>query len=93
MDSSRCIAGHKDLVEFTTFPRFSLTISIGKSNAYHLGPLIISLNYPISEIIWRSDSGNQWNGGYSRGQGYNNGYANQDSNMYATAAAAVPGAS
>jgi|APAra0007618257_1042622.scaffolds.fasta_scaffold02007_15 hypothetical protein len=51
MDSSRCIAGHKDLVEFTTFPRFSLTISIGKSNAYHLGPLIISLNYPISEII------------------------------------------
>jgi RNA recognition motif-containing protein len=42
---------------------------------------------------WRGDSGNQWNGGYARGQGYNNGYANQDSNMYATAAAAVPGAS
>ncbi|KFK39249.1 hypothetical protein AALP_AA3G219800 [Arabis alpina] len=34
---------------------------------------------------WRGDSGQQWNGGYSRGQGYNNGgYANhQDSNnMY-----------
>ncbi|WZY93479.1 hypothetical protein YC2023_065808 [Brassica napus] len=43
--------------------------------------------------LWRSDSGNQWNGGYSRGQGYNNGNANHDSNMYATAAAAAPGAS
>ncbi|CAH8392756.1 unnamed protein product [Eruca vesicaria subsp. sativa] len=31
---------------------------------------------------WRGDSGQQWNGGYSRGQGYNNGgYVNhQDSN-------------
>ncbi|KAG5388026.1 hypothetical protein IGI04_029567 [Brassica rapa subsp. trilocularis] len=42
---------------------------------------------------WRGEAGHQWNGGYSRGQGYSNGYANQDSNMYATAAAAVPGAS
>ncbi|VVB00738.1 unnamed protein product [Arabis nemorensis] len=42
---------------------------------------------------WRGDSGQQWNGGYSRGQGYNNGYANQDSNMYANATAAVPGTS
>ncbi|KAH0862120.1 hypothetical protein HID58_079331 [Brassica napus] len=42
---------------------------------------------------WRGEAGLQWNGGYSRGQGYSNGYANQDSNMYATAAAAVPGAS
>ncbi|CAH8261022.1 unnamed protein product [Arabidopsis lyrata] len=34
---------------------------------------------------WRGDSGQQWNGGYSRGQGYNNGggYANHhDSNNY-----------
>ncbi|KAG2317597.1 hypothetical protein Bca52824_020719 [Brassica carinata] len=33
---------------------------------------------------WRGDSGQQWNGGYSRGQGYNNGgYANHhDSNTY-----------
>ncbi|OMO63173.1 hypothetical protein COLO4_32684 [Corchorus olitorius] len=48
---------------------------------------------------WRGDSGNQWNGGYYRGQGYGGGYGygyaatpNQDPNMYA-AAAAVPGAS
>lgn len=27
---------------------------------------------------------------YSRGEGYNNGYANKESNMYATQAAAVP---
>lgn len=47
----------------------------------------------VQLLQWRGDSGNQWNGGYSRGQGYNNGYANQDSNMYANAAAAVPGAS
>jgi RNA recognition motif-containing protein len=34
---------------------------------------------------WRGDSGQQWNGGYSRGHGYNNGggYANHhDSNNY-----------
>ncbi|KAJ4869928.1 Polyadenylate-binding protein RBP47B [Raphanus sativus] len=33
---------------------------------------------------WRGDSGQQWNGGYSRGQGYSNGgYANHhDSNTY-----------
>ncbi|XP_010540323.1 PREDICTED: polyadenylate-binding protein RBP47B [Tarenaya hassleriana] len=40
---------------------------------------------------WRSDTSHQWNGGYARGQGFNNGngYTNQD---YASPAT-IPGAS
>lgn len=58
IDSSRCIAGHKDLVEYSIFPRFSLTIFIGKFNAYHLGPLVISLNIIqfLKQLWWFSVS-------------------------------------
>ncbi|KAF3609421.1 hypothetical protein DY000_02048356 [Brassica cretica] len=68
--------------------------AIGSLNGTVIGKNTVRLSWGRSpNKQWRSDSGNQWNGGYSRGQGYNNGYGNQDSNMYATSAAAVPGAS
>ncbi|XVF45171.1 hypothetical protein PTKIN_Ptkin02bG0183500 [Pterospermum kingtungense] len=61
----------------------------------------LSWGRSIGNKQWRADSGNQWNGGYYRGQGYGGygygygyGYAtppNQDPSMYA--AAAVPSAS
>jgi len=74
--------------------RQSAEEAIGNLNGTVIGKNTVRLSWGRSpNKQWRSDSGNQWNGGYSRGQGYNNGYANQDSNMYATAAAAVPGAS
>ncbi|XP_048636329.1 polyadenylate-binding protein RBP47A-like [Brassica napus] len=74
--------------------RQSAEEAIGSLNGTVIGKNTVRLSWGRSpNKQWRSDSGNQWNGGYSRGQGYNNGYANQDSNMYATAAAAVPGAS
>ncbi|KAH0879331.1 hypothetical protein HID58_066725 [Brassica napus] len=74
--------------------RQSAEEAIGSLNGTVIGKNTVRLSWGRSpNKQWRSDSGNQWNGGYSRGQGYNNGYGNQDSNMYATSAAAVPGAS
>ncbi|CAG7875656.1 unnamed protein product [Brassica rapa] len=74
--------------------RQSAEEAIGSLNGTVIGKNTVRLSWGRSpNKQWRSDSGNQWNGGYSRGQGYNNGNANHDSNMYATAAAAVPGAS
>ncbi|CAN8288438.1 unnamed protein product [Cochlearia groenlandica] len=75
--------------------RQSAEEAIGNLNGTVIGKNTVRLSWGRSpNKQWRGDSGNQWNGGYSRGQGYNNGYANnQDSNMYATEAAAVPGAS
>ncbi|KAG5391443.1 hypothetical protein IGI04_021406 [Brassica rapa subsp. trilocularis] len=69
--------------------------AIGSLNGTVIGKNTVRLSWGRSpNRQWRGDSGHQWNGGYSRGQGYNNnGYANQESNMYATEAAAVPGAS
>ncbi|KAJ4896585.1 Polyadenylate-binding protein RBP47A [Raphanus sativus] len=73
--------------------RQSAEEAIGNLNGTVIGKNTVRLSWGRSpNKQWRNDSGHQWNGGYSRGQGYN-GYANQDSNMYATAAAAVPGAS
>ncbi|KAF8116684.1 hypothetical protein N665_0015s0058 [Sinapis alba] len=74
--------------------RQSAEEAIGSLNGTVIGKNTVRLSWGRSpNKQWRNDSGHHWNGGYSRGQGYNNGYANQDSNMYATAAAAVPGAS
>ncbi|CAF2097886.1 BnaA05g16080D [Brassica napus] len=74
--------------------RQSAEEAIGSLNGTVIGKNTVRLSWGRSpNKQWRSDSGNQWNGGYSRGQGYNNGNANHDSNMYATAAAAAPGAS
>ncbi|XP_009145104.2 polyadenylate-binding protein RBP47A [Brassica rapa] len=74
--------------------RQSAEEAIGSLNGTVIGKNTVRLSWGRSpNKQWRSDSGNQWNVGYSRGQGYNNGNANHDSNMYATAAAAVPGAS
>ncbi|KAJ4866161.1 Polyadenylate-binding protein RBP47A [Raphanus sativus] len=66
--------------------------AIGNLNGTVIGKNTVRLSWGRSpNRQWRGDQ--QWNGGYSRGQGYSNGYANQDSNMYAAAAAAVPGTS
>ncbi|KAF8096663.1 hypothetical protein N665_0304s0028 [Sinapis alba] len=74
--------------------RQSAEEAIGSLNGTVIGKNTVRLSWGRSpNRQWRGDSGHHWNGGYSRGQGYNNGYANQDSNMYATEAAAVPGAS
>ncbi|KAG2328366.1 hypothetical protein Bca4012_037538 [Brassica carinata] len=74
--------------------RQSAEEAIGSLNGTVIGKNTVRLSWGRSpNKQWRNDAGHQWNGGYSRGQAYNNGYANQDSNMYATAAAAVPGAS
>ncbi|KAH0926258.1 hypothetical protein HID58_018514, partial [Brassica napus] len=85
---------HTNQVVFLLSFMQSAEEAIGSLNGTVIGKNTVRLSWGRSpNKQWRSDSGNQWNGGYSRGQGYNNGYANQDSNMYATAAAAVPGAS
>ncbi|KAF2548929.1 hypothetical protein F2Q70_00021998 [Brassica cretica] len=56
--------------------------AIGSLNGTVIGKNTVRLSWGRSpNKQWRSDSGNQWNGGYSRGQGYNNGYGNQDSNI------------
>ncbi|KAF8093663.1 hypothetical protein N665_0381s0023 [Sinapis alba] len=74
--------------------RQSAEEAIGNLNGTIIGKNTVRLSWGRSpNRQWRGDTGHQWNGGYSRGQGYSNGYANQDTNMYATAAAAVPGAS
>ncbi|CAN8255101.1 unnamed protein product [Cochlearia groenlandica] len=74
--------------------RQSAEEAIGNLNETFIGKNTVRLSWEEAQTN-RGDSGNQWNGGYSsRGQGYNNGYANsQDPNMYATEAAVVPGAS
>ncbi|XWS39975.1 hypothetical protein CRYUN_Cryun18bG0100400 [Craigia yunnanensis] len=73
--------------------------AIQSLNGTTIGKQTVRLSWgrSIGNKQWRADSGNQWNGGYYRGQGYGGytyGYAtpsNQDPGMYA--AAAVPGAS
>ncbi|CAN8253581.1 unnamed protein product [Cochlearia groenlandica] len=78
------------------FYRQSAEEAIGNLNETFIGKNTVRLSWGRSpNKQCRGDSGNQWNRGYSsRGQGYNNGYANsQDPNMYATEAAVVPGAS
>ncbi|XVE93333.1 hypothetical protein REPUB_Repub01dG0183000 [Reevesia pubescens] len=73
--------------------------AIQSLNGVTIGKQTVRLSWGrnIGNKQWRGDSGNQWNGGYYRGQGYGGygyGYAtpqNQDPSMYATAA--VPGAS
>ncbi|WRX15830.1 hypothetical protein QQP08_008317 [Theobroma cacao] len=73
--------------------------AIQSLNGTTIGKQTVRLSWgrSLGNKQWRGDSGNQWNGGYYRGQGYGGygyGYAtppNQDPSMYA--AAAVPGAS
>ncbi|XVE66873.1 hypothetical protein DITRI_Ditri08aG0114900 [Diplodiscus trichospermus] len=79
--------------------RKSAEDAIQSLNGTTIGKQTVRLSWgrSIGNRQWRADSGNQWNGGYYRGQrngGYGYGYAtppNQDPSMYA--AAAVPGAS
>ncbi|XP_022725545.1 polyadenylate-binding protein RBP47-like [Durio zibethinus] len=73
--------------------------AIQSLNGTTIGKQTVRLSWgrTIGNKQWRADSGNQWNGGYHRGQGYGGyGYSyattpNQDPSMYT--AAAVPGAS
>ncbi|XWS62881.1 hypothetical protein CRYUN_Cryun06bG0048600 [Craigia yunnanensis] len=73
--------------------------AIQSLNGTTIGKQTVRLSWgrSIGNKQWRADSGNQWNGGYYRGQGYGGygyGYAtppNQDPSMCAVAA--VPGAS
>ncbi|CAG7889819.1 polyadenylate-binding protein RBP47B [Brassica rapa] len=64
--------------------RKSADDAIQSLNGTVIGKNTVRLSWGRTPNKWRGDSGQQWNGGYSRGQGYNNGgYANhQDSNTY-----------